>query len=355
MARCDIGSTTKPGLRNVKKREGDVVHVANSMRAVVQDGGGSPDVLQLRDIDVPAIGDDRVLVRVRAASVNASDYHVIRGGWLVSVMGKLLARGQQQHPVRGGDLAGTVEAVGANVTTLKAGDSVFGVGRGSWAEYATASERTLLIKPGNLSFVEAAAVGGAGVTALQALRDHGKTTPGQRVLVYGAGGGVGTFAVQIAQALGAHVTAVTSARNIEIVQSLGPDALLDYTTENVAKRAERYDVVLDVAGTRPLGELLGLLAPGGRLVAVGAAKGRGMMGIAARLVAAMVRMRLLKQPVVSFIASIRRDDLAFLKDLIEAGKLRPAIDRTYPLSETREAVRYAMSGQGRAKVVITVP
>ena len=323
------------------------------MRAVVQTGQGSPDVLHIREITIPTITHDRILVRVRAASVNASDYHTVRGGWLVSVIGKLL-RQPPLHPVRGGDLAGTVEAVGEEVTTLRPGDDVFGVGRGSWAEYATGSERHLLPKPANLSYVEAAAVGGAGVTGLQALRDHGHVKPGQRVLVYGAGGGVGTFAVQIAKALGAHVTAVTSPRNLEVVGSLAPDVLLDYTGEDVAKRAERYDAVLDIAGTRPLRELLHVLAPGGRLVVVGAAKGPGMTAIIARLIAVLIRSRLLRQPITTFIASIRRDDLAFLKELIEAGKIRPAIDRTYQLVETREAVRYAMSGQGRAKVVIEV-
>jgi NADPH:quinone reductase-like Zn-dependent oxidoreductase len=178
--------------------------------------------------------------------------------------------------------------------------------------------------------------------------------PGQRVLVYGAGGGVGTFAVQIAKALGAHVTAVTSTRNMDIVRPLGADELVDYTKEDIAKSGGRYDVILDVAATRPLRDLRRMLVPGGMLVCPGAAKRGGWLGIVARLLVVIVRSRLLRQRVVFYVASARREDLAYLKELIEAGKLRPAIDRTYPLSDAREAVRYAMSGQGRAKVVITV-
>ena len=323
----------------------------STMKALVQEGTGSADVLQLRDIERPALPDDRVLVRVRAASVNAADYHTVHGGWLISVIGKVL-RQTRPYPVRGIDLAGTVEAVGANVTGLRPGDEVFGVGRGTWAEYATAPARVLLPKPARLSFVEAGAVGVAAITALQGLRDHGHVRPGQRVLVYGAGGGVGTFAVQIAKALGAHVTALTGTRNIEIVRTLGTDEVLDYTTDDLARRGTRYDVILDVAATRSIGELRRMLAPGGTLVAAGAAKSGGLLGILGRLLAELFRSRVLRQRVVQYIAATRRDDLVFLAELIEAGTVRPVIERTFPLSEGREAVRYAMSGQARAKVVI---
>ena len=326
-----------------------------TMTAAVQEGAGSADAVHLREVAVPELENDRILVRVRAASINASDYHTVRGGRLVTIVGKVLRQKTQVRPIRGGDVAGTVEAVGANVTEFRPGDEVFGVARGSWAEYATAGTSYLLTKPANLSFIEAAAMGGAGITALQAVRDHGRAKAGDHVLVYGAGGGVGTFAVQIAKALGTHVTAVTSTRNVDIVRTLGADVLVDYTSEDIAKRPQRYDVLLDVAGTRPIGELLKMLAPGGRYVLVGAAKGGGAMSVIVRLVAAVFRSRVLKQPIVFFIAQMRRDDLAFLKELVEAGKLRPAIDRTYSLSEVREALRYTMSGQGRAKVVITVP
>jgi NADPH:quinone reductase-like Zn-dependent oxidoreductase len=323
------------------------------MTALVQDGSGSADVLHLREIGMPAVTDDRVLVKVHAASVNAADYHMVHGALIVRVIRKLL-RQSRPNTVRGIDVAGVVEAVGRNVTNLRPGDEVFGVGTGTWAQYAASTERTLLPKPAQLSFVEAGALGGAALTALQGLRDHGQVRPGQRVLIYGAGGGVGTFAVQIAKALGAHVTAVTSTRNMDIVRPLGADELIDYTREDIAKDDERYDVILDVAATRSLRELRRILVPGGTLVCAGAAKRGGWLGILARLLAMIFRSRVLHQRVVFYVASSRREDLAYLKELVEAGQLRPAIDRTYPLQEAREAVRYAMSGQSRAKVVITV-
>ncbi|MGE5244681.1 MAG: NAD(P)-dependent alcohol dehydrogenase [Betaproteobacteria bacterium] len=323
------------------------------MKALVQDGSGSADVLHLREIETPAVSDDRVLVKVRAASVNAADYHMVRGALIVRVIGKLL-RQSQPNPIRGVDVAGVVEAVGKNVTSLRPGDEVFGLATGTWAEYATGTETSLLPKPARLSFVEAGAVGAAAVTALQGLRDHGQVRPGQRVLIYGAGGGVGTCAVQIAKALGAHVTAVTSTRNMDLVRPLGADALVDYTKEDIAKSDRRYDVILDVAATRPLRDLRRMLVPGGTLVCPGAAKRGGWLGVLARLAAMIFRSRLLHQRVVFYIASTRREDLVHIKEFIEAGQLRPAIDRTYPLNEAREAVRYAMSGQGRGKVVIAV-
>jgi NADPH:quinone reductase-like Zn-dependent oxidoreductase len=323
------------------------------MKALVQEGSGSADVLHLREIARPAITDDRVLVKVYAASVNAADYHTIHGAAIVRVIGKLL-RQSRPNPIRGADLAGVVEEVGKNVTNLRPGDEVFGMGTGTWAEYATGTERTLLLKPARLSFVEAGAIGVAALTALQGLRDRGRVRSGQRVLVYGAGGGVGTFAVQIAKALGAHVTAVTSTRNMDLVRPLGADELIDYTNEDVTKRANRYDVVFDVAATRSLRDLRRMLVPDGTLVCAGAGKRGGWLGILARLLAVMFRSRVLRQRVVFYIAAMRREDLAYLKELIDAGQLRPVIDRTYPLGEGQEAVRYAMSGQGRAKVVITV-
>jgi NADPH:quinone reductase-like Zn-dependent oxidoreductase len=323
------------------------------MKALVQEGSGSADVLHLREIRIPTITDDRVLVKVHAASVNAADYHIVHGALIVRVIGKLL-RHSQPNPVRGVDMAGLVEAVGKNVTTLRPGDEVFGVGTGTWAEYATGTERSLVPKPARLSFVEAGAICAAALTALQGLRDHGQVRPGQRVLIYGAGGGVGTFAVQIAKALGAHVTAVTSTRNMDLVRPLAADALVDYTKEDVANGEEQYDVILDVAARRSLRDLRRMLVPGGTLVCAGAAKRGGWLGILARLLAMVFRSRVLRQRVVFYIASTRREDLVYLKELIEGGQLRPVIDRTYPLGEAREAVRYAMSGQGRAKIVITV-
>jgi NADPH:quinone reductase-like Zn-dependent oxidoreductase len=325
----------------------------DKMKALVQEGSGSADVLHLREVEVPAVADDRVLVRVHAASVNAADYHTVHGGLMVRVIGKLL-RQARPDPIRGGDVAGVVKAVGQNVTTLRPGDEVFGVGTGTWAEYATGPERSLLPKPAQLSFVEAGAIGIAALTALQGLRDHGQLRPGQRVLIYGAGGGVGTFAVQIAKALGARVTAVTSTRNLELVRPLGADELVDYTKEEVAKREERYDQILDVGAIRSLRDLRRMLVPGGTLVCAGAAKRGGWPGIFARMLAVIFRARVLRQRVFMYIASVRHEDLVYIKELVETGKVRPVIDRTYPLGEAREAVRYAMSGQGRAKVVITV-
>jgi NADPH:quinone reductase-like Zn-dependent oxidoreductase len=323
------------------------------MKAMVQEGSGSADVLHLREIAAPLITDDGVVVKVHAASVNAADYHMVRGALIVRVIGKLL-RQLRPYPVRGVDVAGVVEAVGKDVKNLRPGDEVFGTGAGTWAEYATGTERSLLLKPARLSFVEAGAIGAAALTALQGLRDHGRVRPGQRALIFGAGGGVGTFAVQIAKALGAHVTAVTSTRNMDLLRQLGADELVDYTAEDVTEREQRYDLVLDVAATRSLRDLRRMLVPGGTLVCAGAAKRGGWLGIVARLLAMIVRSRVLRQRVVFYITAGRRDDLAYLKELIEAGKLRPVIDRTYPLEEAREAVRYTMSGHGRAKVVITV-
>ena len=320
---------------------------------MVQEGSGSADVLQLREIAAPPIADDLVVVKVHAASVNAADYHMVRGAAIVRVIRKLLGQ-SRRYPVRGVDVAGVVEAVGKNVASLRPGDEVFGTGVGTWAEYATGTERSLLPKPARLSFVEAGAVGAAALTALQGLRDHGQVRPGHRVLIYGAGGGVGTFAVQIAKALGAHVTAVTSARNMDLVRPLGADELVDYTTEDVTAREARYDLILDIAATRSIHELRRLLVPGGTLVCAGAAKRGGWLGIVARLMAMILRSRVLRQRVVFYMAAASREDLVYIKELIDAGKLRPVIDRTYALEEAREAVRYTMSGQGRAKVVITM-
>lgn len=326
---------------------------SDRMKALVQEGSGSADVLHLREIAAPAVTDDRVLVKVYAASVNAADYHIVHGARFVRVIGTLL-RQSRPNPVRGVDVAGVVEGVGKNVTDLRPGDEVFGMGTGMWAQYATGTERSLAPKPARLSFVEAGAIGVAALTALQGLRDHGHVQRGTRVLIYGAGGGVGTFSVQIAKALGAYVTAVTSTRNVDLVRPLGADDLFDYTKEDVPKGDERYDVILDVGATRSLRDLRRMLVPGGTLVCAGAAKRGGWLGILARLLAMLFRSRVLRQRVVFYIASTRPEDLAYLKALIEAGQLRPVIDRTYTLEEGREAVRYAMSGQARAKVVITV-
>jgi NADPH:quinone reductase-like Zn-dependent oxidoreductase len=321
------------------------------VKAIVQDGYGSADVLQLREIDKPVVTEGGVLVRVRAASVNALDWHSVHGGKMIRVVSALMR--QPEQSVRGVDVAGEVEAVGAGVTRFAPGDEVFGSAPAAFAEYALARESALVLKPRNLSFEQAAAIGVAGRTALQGLRDKAKVKPGQRVLISGAGGGVGTFAVQIAKALGAHVTAVTSTRNLELIRSLGPDEVIDYTQEDFIRRGERYDVVFDVAANRSLSDLRRVLTPSGTLVVVGADK-RGGVAIFTRIISAFVRSRLLRQRVVFYVAKATQDDLVALKELIEAGKLCPTIDRTYPLAEGADAVRYLGSGQARAKVVITM-
>jgi NADPH:quinone reductase-like Zn-dependent oxidoreductase len=321
------------------------------MKAIVQEGSGSADVLHVRDIAKPVVTEGHVLVRVRAASVNALDWHSVHGGRLIGAVSKLMR--QPDQPVRGVDVAGRVEEVGAGVTQFAPGDEVFGNAPASFAEYALAKESGLAPKPRNASFEQAAAIGVAGRTALQGLRDHAKVTPGQRVLISGAGGGVGTFAVQIAKALGAHVTALTSTRNLDLVRSLGPDAVIDYTTGDFTRRPERYDVVLDVAANRSLPDLMRVLTPNGKLVLVGADK-RGSLALFTRIGGAFVRSRLLHQPIVFFVAKSPQADLVALKELIETEKLCPAIDRTYPFSEAAEAVRYVGTGQARAKVVITM-
>jgi len=321
------------------------------VKAIVQDGYGSADVLQLREIDKPVVTEGGVLVRVRAASVNALDWHSVHGGKMIRVVSALMRQPEQR--VRGVDVAGEVEAVGAGVTRFAPGDEAFGSAPAAFAEYALARESALVLKPRNLSFEQAAAIGVAGRTALQGLRDKAQVKPGQRVLISGAGGGVGTFAVQIAKALGAHVTAVTSTRNLELIRSLGPDEVIDYTQEDFIRRGERYDVVFDVAANRSLSDLRRILTPSGTLVVVGADK-RGGVAIFTRIISAFVRSRLLRQRIVFYVARATQDDLVVLKELIEAGKICPAIDRTYPLAEGADAVRYLGSGQARAKVIITM-
>lgn len=322
------------------------------MKALVQEGSGSADVLKIRDVDRPVPTEGRVLVKVRAASVNALDWHSVHGGVIVDGIGKLMR--QKTVAIRGVDVAGVVEAVGENVTGFAPGDEVFGGAPASFAEYASARQDNLVLKPRSLSFEQAASIGVAGRTALQGLRDKAGVRAGQRVLVNGAGGGVGTFAVQIAKALGAHVTAVTSTRNLELIRGLGPDEVIDYTKEDFTRRPARYDAVIDIAANRPISRLRRALAPNGTLVLVGAAKGGGMLSILGRIGNAFLRSRLLKQRVVFYMANTGREDLVYLTQLIESGKICPAIDRTYPLSEGADAVRYVGSGQARAKVVITM-
>jgi NADPH:quinone reductase-like Zn-dependent oxidoreductase len=320
------------------------------MKALVQEGSGSADVLHIREVDRPQLADDRVLIRVRAASVNALDWHVVHGSPAFAVIAKLM-RQPPQPPIRGLDVAGVVEAVGSEVTRFQPGDEVFGQGRGTFAEYTLAFERGLVHKPPDLSFEQAGAIGIAGLTALQAVRDHGQVRPGERVLVHGAGGGVGTFAAQIAKALGSNVTAATSMRNLDVVRSLGPDRVYVLTDDGF--RDDRYDAIIDVASTRSIRGMLRLLTSTGRYVVTGAPKG-STSAFLLRLVWTRAVKRFDRR-VVTFVARMEREDLAALADMIVGGRIRVAIDRTYPLDEAAEAVRYVGTGQARAKVVVTVP
>jgi NADPH:quinone reductase-like Zn-dependent oxidoreductase len=321
------------------------------MKAIVQDRYGSPDVLRLADIDTPVANDDQVLVRVQAAAVNIGDWHLLRG--TPYIMRIATGPFKPRHDVPGLDLAGQVESVGKAVTQLRPGDEVFGWCRGAFAEYACAEESNFLPKPADLTLEQSAAVGDSAFTALNAVRDQGKVQPGHEVLINGASGGVGTFAVQIAKSFGATVTGVCSTRNVDLVRSVGADEVIDYTQEDFTRRGERYDAIFDVAANRSLSDLRRVLKPGGTLVLVGADK-RGGVALFTRIISGFARSRLFRQRIVFFVAKATQDDLLVLKDLIETGKVCPAIDRTYPLNEAVEAVRYVGTGQARAKVVITM-
>ena len=325
-----------------------------TMKAIVRERYGPPDVLALRNVEIPAIDDDSILVRVRAAAINAYDWHMMRGRpSLVRIVAGLR---KPKSSAMGVDVAGQVEAVGKNVTQFRPGDEVFGSRSGSLAEYVRGTSQSFLVpKPARLTFEQAAAVPMAGTTALQGLRDKGQIRPGQKVLINGASGGVGTFAVQIAKAFGAHVTAVCSTRNVEQARSLGADEVIDYTKEDFTRGGKRYDLILDVAASGPLSARRRVLEPSGILVGVGSADSRyGMTSLLAGLVETAVLSRFGKQKMPFFLAKNSKEDLLVLTDLIEAGRVRPVIDRTYPLSETAEALRYLETGHARAKVVITV-
>jgi len=324
-----------------------------TMKAIVREKYGSPDVLKLKEIERPALDDDSILVRVRAASVNAYDWHMMRGSpSLVRMMAGLR---KPKSSAMGVDLAGEVEAVGKNVTEFRPGDAVFGQRSGALAEYVRCTAKSFLVpKPAGLTFEQAAAVPMAASTALQGLRDKGQIKPSQRVLINGASGGVGTFAVQIAKAFGAHVTAVCSTRNVDTARSLGADEVIDYKREDFRRSGRRYDLILDVAASGSLSARLRVLEPNGTLVGVGSADGYGMASLVAGLLETAVRSRFGSQRIPFFLASNSKEDLIVLTELIEAGKVRPVIDRTYPLTETAEAIRYLETGHARAKVVITV-
>jgi NADPH:quinone reductase-like Zn-dependent oxidoreductase len=326
------------------------------MKAIVQDTYGSTDVLELREIDRPEPTDGEVLVRVRAAGLHRGDWHVMTGlPYMIRIVVPSLGLRRPTVPVRGMDVAGTVEAVGANVTRFRPGDAVFGWCDGSFAEYAVAPEDQLAAKPATLSFEQAAVVPISGFAALQGLRDVGEIQAGQRVLVIGAAGGVGSFAVQLAKAFGAQVTGVASTSQLELVRSIGADAVIDYTRQDVTDGTRQFDLILDCAGRRTLSQLRRALTPEGTLVIVGGEGGGRWMGGFLRNLRAPVLSRFVSQRLRMLASKERPEDLQTLRELLEAGQVTPVIDRTFPLREVPEAFRQLVEGRGRGgKLVITI-
>jgi NADPH:quinone reductase-like Zn-dependent oxidoreductase len=323
------------------------------MKAMMRHQYGSPDVLKLEEVDIPSLGEDKVLLKIQAASVNALDWHLLTADiFLVRLMGQGLLR--PKNPKLGADAAGQVEAVGSQAKEFQPGDEVFGDiapwGPGSFAEYAVVPENALVLKPANLSFEEVAAVPVAALTALQGLRDQGQIQPGQKVLIQGAAGGVGTFAVQIARAFGAEVTAVCSSRNADQARALGAEHVIDYTQEDFTHNGQQYDLILAVNGYHPISAYQRALTPSGIYVMAG--------GTMAQIFQALLLgPRMSKsggKQMGALSAKTNKKDLVFLKELLEAGKILPVIDRCYPLTETAEALRYLGQGHARAKVVITM-
>ena len=325
----------------------------NTMKAIVYHKYGSPDVLRLEEIEKPVPNDNQVLIRVRAGSVNPLDWHYMRG---TPYIGRLGEMGLLKPKVTrlGVDYAGTVESVGRNVTQFKPGDEVFGGRNGAFAEYVCVLEdRAVVLKPANLTFEQASSVPVAAVTALQGLRDKGKIQPGQKVLINGASGGVGTFAVQIAKSFGADVTGVCSTRNVDMVRSIGADQVIDYTREDFTKSGQRYDLILDCVGNHSLLECRRALKPKGKYIMVGGQAGRWIRPLD-RAIRAMVLSRFVSQDIAMFLAKLNKEDLTILRDLMQAGKVTPVIDRRYGLSEVPEAIRYLEKGHAQGKAVITV-
>ena len=323
------------------------------MKAIVQDRYGSADVLEFKDIEEPVVGDEDVLIRVHAAGCGPDVWHLMTG---MPYMARLaIGLRTPKLPVLGWDVAGTVEAVGSNVTGIQSGDEVMGTTKGSFAELAIAKAEDLVPKPAGLSFEEAGALPISGITALRAIRDEGHVQPGQTVLIIGAAGGVGSLAVQIAKAYGAEVTAVSSTSKEDLVRSLGADDVIDYTREDFTDGSRRWDVIIDTAGRRPLSQLRRVLTPKGTLVIVGGdGGGRWTGGFFRGMLRAPVVSLFVGQRLRGLATKVKREDLIALTELIEAGTLRPVIDRTYPLIEAPDAIRYLEEGHSRGKVVITV-
>jgi NADPH:quinone reductase-like Zn-dependent oxidoreductase len=324
-----------------------------TMKAMVYRCYGSPDVVKLEEIAKPTLADDRMLIRVRAASVNPLDWHYMRGK--PYILRPSAGLGAPKDIRLGVDFAGTVEAVGKDVTQFKPGDDVFGGADGAFAQYVTVRAKgSVTLKPSNMTYAQAAAVPIAAITALQALRDQGKIQPGQKVLINGASGGVGTFAVQIAKTLGADVTAVCSTRNLALVQSLGANQVIDYTREDFTRGSERYDVIVDNVGSHSASDYLHVLKPQGALVIVGGSSDGQWLGGLSGALKAKLLSPFVSQRIGFFLARLNHDDLNYLGDLMQTGKITPAIDRQYKLSDTAEAIRYLEAGHARGKVIIDV-
>ena len=322
------------------------------MRALVFRRYGSPDVIELAEVPVPTPDADQVVVRVVSSSVNPVDWHRLRGEPFLVRLSEGLSK--PRNPGLGADVAGVVEAVGRGVTNVRPGDEVFGMGIRTWADLVVMKAEAVVPKPPAVSFEQAGAVGVAGITALQGLRDHGRLAAGQRVLVHGAGGGVGSFAVQIARALGAEVTAATSADKVELVRSLGADSVIDYTAKDLAVQGGRYDVIFNAGGWLSLLGERRLLKPGGTAVNAGAGPKITMAGIVGGTAAALVLTRLDSRRYASFYAHRTQEDLQVLRSMLEAGAIRTLIDRRYSLAEVPEAIRYQETGRAHGKVVVTV-
>jgi NADPH:quinone reductase-like Zn-dependent oxidoreductase len=327
------------------------------MKAIRFDRYGAPDVLELREVEMPPVGDDELLVRVRAASVNPLDWHFMRGmPYLVRLMAGL-SRPRASARKLGADMSGSVEAVGKNVTEFQPGDDVFGglEERGTLAEYITISQAAAVLpKPLGSTFEQAASVSVAACTALQALRDKGHIQPGQKVLVNGASGGVGTFAVQLAKALGAQVTGVCSTRNVAMVAKIGADSVIDYTRDDFTQTERQYDLLLDIAGNRSLSETRRVLRPKGTLVCVGGPDKGNWVGPLSRTLRMAVLTPAVSQRMAFFLAHQTKADLTFLRELIDTGKVTPVIDRIYPLAHAADAMRYLEEGHATGKVIVTI-
>ncbi len=325
---------------------------ADSMKAIIYRCYGSADVLEYRDVEKPVLAADEVLVRVQAAGVNPYDWHFMRGSpYFMRLMSGI---GAPKDTRTGVDFAGTVEAIGADVTQFQPGDAVFGGASGAFAEYVTSAEdRAIAHKPDNITFEQAAGVPIAALTALQALRDEGGLQPGQKVLINGASGGVGTFAVQIAKAFGAEVTGVCSTRNVELVRSLGADHVFDYKTENYTESGNQYDLIVDMVGNHSLSANRRVLAPDGTMVLVGGPKGNWIAPMLPPI-KAMLYSPFVEQTIVTLLASMDRGDLQVLGELMADGKVTPVIDTRYALSEVPDAIRYSESGRARGKIIIAV-